>query len=168
MCLEVSAQLKCMSKGSALMLCDKPCRTAMQAIIDLTDDIMQQQELPFESKHGCLIGGYLALAKNWCSAKGPGNKLFSGEQAAKVLWDAVKEAPAGDRLCMKLAPYSQLLMPDTRKLLLKKIEGMLSSGAGLKRLGSKAALGMVKCKKVAASASASSKSGATLKVSIFD
>ena len=160
-----------MSKSDTMMLCSFQCRVSFVACVEITQQMCQSLELPFAAKHGGLVSGFLTRAKYWCQADDSKGKSVAGLPAVKHLFGKVKdlEAPAGqEKTLMQLAPFLQLLMGDDRMKVRQLINGLDNKSGPLKRLGSKQSLGMLKRKKVVASASASASSGASMKIDLFD
>jgi len=63
-----AAVLKTMSKSNIWMLGDANVKNAFNAVIAQNNAIMNQAELPFASKHGALLTGFLEEAQHWCCA----------------------------------------------------------------------------------------------------
>ena len=168
--LQVLEFLRTMHKSDTMMLCSFSCRVAFIACVEVTEQACQQIEMPFASSHGCLVTGFLSSAKHWCVAE-HNKKQVTGQLAVQALYSECAEvlvAAGKEKIIMKLAPFLQLLAVTERQKIRQLIGTMQDGQVSMKRLGSKQSLGIMKKKKLVASASASSTSGATMKIDLFD
>ena len=160
-----------MHKGAIMMLCSFSCRVSFVACVECAEQMMACLELPFSHRHGTLVSNFLTAAKWWCQAT-KGEQQVNGVEAVKVLHAQVEaqlETGGHEPLLMKLGPFVQLLPAGQRAAVRKLIADLQDKPLALKRLGSKASLGMAKKKKiVSCSATASSASGASMKIDLFD
>ena len=166
-CKQALGWLRELKKSDFMMLCDCSCNIALEATIDQCEAALQSMPLPYSSKLGPLLSSLLAAARFWVSFA-----VGAAEAAKQMLVGCAKSAnkPPPSKDVMALAPWTQLLENEQQTEVKKWISDLSKQPAALKRLGSKASLGLLKAKasKVIAKASVSSSSGASLKLDLFD
>ena len=147
-------------------------KLALQAAVDLAEVVQQRMPLPFHSKHGALLTGFMQCARFWITKEKAGNKVIHGEAAANEIFiDLVKnKAGPDDKLLMSLAPYAALLTPDQEAQVKVWVSAAAAVGSSAKSKGSRISLGLVKKKalKCTASASASTAAGSNVRLDLFD
>ena len=168
---KVLEDLKRMQKSESMMLLSFHARVQLRSLLEYTELVMQAMEVPFHMKASELVSGFLNLARHWLQEKS-GAKMLTGSEAVVHLWKIYLKGgpPANEKLLMRMAPFAQLL-PSPDQVALREAIGCAAAPArGIKRLGSKQALGMCKRlnEKRTLQAQASSASGSTIRLSVFD
>ena len=88
--LQVSAQLKALSKSKCFMLATAGTRLAFNSVVEQVEKYIAGEELSFASKSGDLLSTFLARAHFWCVAEtNAGSKVY-GEKAAVSKWNKIK------------------------------------------------------------------------------
>lgn len=165
--------LRDLKKSDFMMLCDTAVKVALDAAIDQCEGAQQALTLPYASKLGPLLSTLLAGALYWIVHKqGDGKELFGAEAAKAKFILCMKSAnkPPPAPQVMGLAPWCLLLEDDQQTEIRKWIGDLAKAGTGLKRLGTKQSLGLVKAKtqKIIAKAVVSSASGSSMKLDLFE